>query len=527
MIAAGLLACGGGSNHSVPAEDSGLVSDVGTGEGGATEAGDASDAGLGNDTSTDAPATDGADAAPPPPCVPYDAAPPGTLLAPGAALQLWGVTSDGYAIYSDLNGVLWAAPIAGGAPQSITNHLGASPNAWMAGTHVIVWLDVTTVPSTGRQLSKFGVWSAAGGYHEAPGAGVYGEIALSPDGSSALYTANIDSNGQVGDVVASATTFTAAPTTLFSSIDVDITGGCPPLLAFAGAGAGTGVLAACTQSSTATLYRVDPAAWTTTQLMTNLFPWMVYLQGTTIFAVDLDGNGMIVPLGGAAPVPIDTNVYFGIVYPDQSHVVYALKDGTFKTAPVAGGSSVTLVESVDAGLGVTGAFAAFSPDGKHLLTSRNRSEFADLYVVDLTAPNQTPIAIDTSTNVPFLYGYAWSADGQYVVYPTDDTEFNATLNVANATTGAPVGAAYTGVLGAYGVGTTGQQFAFMSVPPAGDAGQAPTMGNIEVEDLSAASPAATLLVPNAGTGASATPGGTKIAYTTTACPQGVYLVDVP
>jgi hypothetical protein len=449
------------------------------------------------------------------------ATPPGTLLVASATAQLAGVTSDGYVITSDGATVL-ATPLAGGAATMVTNHLGASPTVWVFGNTVVMWLDVMRVPSTGRQYSILGVWSAANGYHETPGPGVFQDVAVSPDGSSILYTAGIStSDGRFGNVVGSSTTL-ASPATLATNVYLDPGA---VLLTYVGSGPGTALVG--TGTGTGPLLSVDPATWKTTLLSSSVVPYLTTGVATAVFTVDDNYVGSVIPIGGGTPVPIDTHVYWGLLSADGSQVGYALQNGTFKRAPSDGGAGVTLVASPDAGLGVSGYFTGgYSPDGRYLLTFRNLNSQgggSDLYLVDMTVANQTPLLLDPQTN-----GWvgAWTADSAYLAFWTQFEGVSGTLNVVRPGSGAQVGATFPNASNMFPLGST-DTIAF-SVPASSDAGSdaaTTTTPNLQVEDLSAATPTATPVV--SGTSFGESPDGKSIVYVTAVCPPGVYVVPVP
>jgi hypothetical protein len=455
------------------------------------------------------------------PCVPDGALPPGTLLVASATAQLAGVTSDGYVITSDGATVL-ATPLTGGAATIVTNHLGASPTVWIFGKTVVTWLDAMTVASTGRQYSIIGVWSAASGYHETPGPGVLGDVAVSPDGSSILYTAGIStSDGRLGNVVGSSTTL-ASPVTLATNVLLDPGA---VLMTYVGSGPGTALVG--TGTPLGPLLSVDPATWQTTTLSSSVVSSLTTGVATAVFTVDDKYVGSVIPIHGGSPVQIDTNVSWGLLAADGSQVGYALLDGTFKRAPSDGGAGVTLVASADAGGGVAGYFTdGYSPDGRYLLTYRNYVQpfGTDLYLVDMTVANQTPLPLDPQTN-----GWVglWTADSSYLAFYTQFGGVEGTLNVVRPGGGAQVGASYPNTSTAFTLGST-DTLAFVTGPGSSDAGSdaaAATMPDLQVEHLSAATPTATPVV--SGTAFAGSPDGKSIVYTTPVCPPGVYVVPVP
>jgi hypothetical protein len=169
--------------------------------------------------------------------------PHGQQLVASPSVAVDGVTSDGYAIYTDVAAMtVNAVPIAGGPPKRIGT-VDATNAVFISGD--VVYFEPAVVPGVqqGLGIASLSVWRAAAGTAivstsilaaPASSAGTgNGFVDISADGSRLVYIETQD--GLTGTLTV-ATTDGAARVPLVANIDL-VTSGCRPFVAFAGASA--------------------------------------------------------------------------------------------------------------------------------------------------------------------------------------------------------------------------------------------------------------------------------------------------
>src|SRR5450755_2308695 len=133
---------------------------------------------------------------------PTPVTPPQTMLASGKDYVLWGVTSDGFAIYSTASlstTTVYAVSIDGGTPveiDTLTNQYSEVIVGGFAGNTPLVFV-LNGVTSTG--LGTLKTWSSKGGLHTIASNAYAYQFAVSKDLQSIAYLANFDATAQTAD----------------------------------------------------------------------------------------------------------------------------------------------------------------------------------------------------------------------------------------------------------------------------------------------------------------------------------------
>lgn len=393
-----------------------------------TDAG-APDAAVGDALASDAPqvADAGSDAADWPDGA---VAPHGKQLVKSTTVVLEGLTSDGYAIYTDLGPAtptLGAAPVDGGAPIAIGDY---DLSGVAAAGSVVVFFDAIVQTTNAGTLDA---WTAAQGKKTlstsallgAPGSGL---LDVSDDGRHVLLFDDVSATTAdvtVIDVDGS------NRTVLVPGVRLD-DAACPPSLAFAG---GYAVVSYCppgvdagTDASTAdggaapaaTIAAFTGAAWgTAAQITTTAF---------TGFSSDGPGkrvqfvtaSGLVVAqLGSGQSATVDPAGGSGLFTSDGAHVVYVAADGSIRVAPSDGsGAPVTLQA------GGFQALYAVSPDDRWVMAAKQRVSdqntgvtTSDMYLVSATAP--APATALEASPIAGLSGDAFTADSRRTLFATN------------------------------------------------------------------------------------------------------------
>ncbi len=509
-----LCACSSAAARSTAPDDAGSSQDAGAPDGSAGEAavpegGDASNA---------------ADA-------PHDASsPPPTLLQAGAGFTLWGVTADGYAVYSTPT-KFYAAPIGGGAAATI------APNTSISGAFTIGHLAILLTnldPSTG--VISLIVWSSAAGVHTLSAASSYYALTVSPDSRYVAYLDQVDSSGQTGNLVAAMADGTGA-TTLVQGIGGIASGTCTPELSFtdsllvasycSGSDGGTG---------SGTLSTFSVPGWTRSDLLTNL-SGAYALDGSGTQALVSSTLGLqVVRLAGGTVTMIDPQGTAGVFTSDGQNVLYTTSASSLVRSSVAAPAPVTLVPS-----GVGGIYS-LSPDDQFLLAYQNYNALtglSDLYLASATTPGalvtlssaQTAAVVQTT---PSRRGSGFTSDSSRVLFLTGVTPgtymapTEGTLDVTTSRGSTPSAALGQNALpSAWTWGSSRVVFAANGVTLSGISG---TTVDIDWVDTSANGPPARLVgqatvgSPFVGAPFYLSPAQNGIVYTST---SGLYAMPLP
>ncbi|HEY3822310.1 MAG TPA: hypothetical protein VGL81_34330 [Polyangiaceae bacterium] len=330
-------------------------------------------------------------------------APVGRLLASGNSLSARGVTSDGYEIFSDDYAFqLYAVPIAGGPVQTIAS-LGSNFWVTVVGQVVFAWSNVSAA-----DVGSLTIWSSAHGAHAiAPSSfGILGTS--SPDGSQVLYLANVDSQGQTGDVYLANSDGSGA-TRLLQGQQLT---GCFPQLGFAGSYV---VASHCDvargDGPSTTISSFQSPGWTRADLMTNAQnTWSADMAGTFVL-VSTAAGVLTVPIGGGAGTTVDSAGFMGQLISGGSRAIYGTTNGgMLRSSPVKPPSPTTLAQNF-------GGFYAVSPSQAMVLYYENQtSNGTDVFLSSTTAAGRSQ-TLAPSTNGA-VNGAAFTADSNYALYST-------------------------------------------------------------------------------------------------------------
>ena len=448
----------------------------------------------------------------PTPVPPANVTPPvGMLLAAGNSLSARGVTSDGYAVYSDDVGLqLYAVPIAGGSPQTIAA-LGSNFWVVVVGQVVFVWSNVTSA-----NVGALTTWSSAKGSHAiAPASfGILG--ASSSDGTQVLYVANVDAQGQTGDVFVSGTDGTGA-TRLLQGQQL---AGCFPQLGFAGSYA---IASHCNTARgdgpSTTITSFQSPAWTPSDLVSSAQNiWSADTAGTMVL-VSTAGGVSVVPIAGGAATTLDATGFMGQLIEGGKMAVYGTTAGALRM-------SSTTAPSPTPPAPAFGGFYGVSPSQDNVLYYQNQASLGtDLYLASTASPG-APQPISTQTNVA-VNGDPFTADSTFALYSTSNDPCTGAATFAAF----PVSGGSSIPLGSnvWGDSSATAAKVVFNDHYAATGGLRFGRADIESVDLAAGTPP-TLVVSQADAVIDLTPAGDQIVYSWSLQPgalAGIYVTPVP
>jgi hypothetical protein len=434
------LACSGG--ETLNPQDSGLHEDAEPVEGGVEPH---PDAGL-VDASHPIDAASPSDAAPA-----SDAHDAGgvSLVVTGEDLYVWGVTGDGYAIYSTYVGstaTFYAVSLAGGAPTTIAQTSSAYAFVTVQGNIVFA----ATNPD-GYYVGPLTVWSSAGGPHQVSSSSFY-MAGASKDSAHVVYLDNVTEPATdagvaiVGDLYGANADGTGA-TLLASGVSGFYSGGqtdCYSYFTFAGSFA---VLEACNAGGdgTQTVSSYQAPGWTSSQLSTGAYAVWGFDNADTQALVSSSTGLQVVQLAGGSATTIDATGQSAVFTSDGKNVVYATSTGVLARSPVASPAPQQLVAS-----GVEGVFTLSPDDQTALLYESYDSQtgLTDLYGASASMPG-TATALVSAQNAgiaglsSYMTGSNFTVDSSHalfwsgVVVPTGNESFAVLGSLeSGATTGA-------------------------------------------------------------------------------------------
>jgi hypothetical protein len=481
------------------------------------------------------------DAAPPPDAKARDAGSPveastsgSTLLASGKDLVLWGVTSDGYAIYATASlttTTVYAVSLAGGTPVMIDTLTSAYSEVLMAGSLVIVLNDVT---STGQGTLE--TWSAKGGLHTIVSMAYAYELDLDSTFQHIVYFGNYDSTAMTADAYVANVDGTGA-TLLQSSVPGLGQGSkCYPEIAFAGP---SPVLAYCTTPpTTGNIYSFASPSWSMTTLQSSVYPYFV-ADPAGANLMFLSSAGMqVIPVAGGTPTMIDADGQNGLFTSDGADLVYVTSGGGLYRSPIASPSPTMLVSS-----GLEG-IAALSPDNSTALVYKNYDQStytSDLYAASAvtsgaltTLSTATTAAVGSVINGGVVYGSSFTGDSSHALFYTGVS--TASYPYLGTLQSGALGATSPATLGqnsntAFASGKTKAVFEDNFVLPSGS-----IVATVDIKSVdTAAGGTPTVVVSQANAGPYygsffLSPDGTKIVYTqngASTSSQGVLVIAVP
>jgi hypothetical protein len=396
----------GGLSGDAPTSDAtdGAATDgSGGGDANAVGADAGSDAGSG-DGSTDASMdASGVDAAG------DDAGSTVTLLT--GAFQLWGVTSDGYAIVTDAaTGSPSAVPLGGGASVPF-GHMGTTV-VEVAGSVAFARSNYDPLTNS-YQLT---LWTSAKGGVDAASGSPAGVFAAAADGQTVAFGEGQTAAGAFTLAIAHPDGSQAAP-------GISVGGGaptCPPQLAFAGpvlavAACATSSLSSLAITTVTTANGFEAALLQGTAFAsTKHLPFSIDAAGDVVAAVDGSGTARALPSNGGAALATQSNVYAAAVVPDGSAMLTITSSGLYRTslqnqqtAPLVTGVSPLPLE-----------VRAVSPDSNWVFYSSGHTncDVHDLYQASATAAGSpTPLETSQASALPNL-GDSFTTDDAYAVY---------------------------------------------------------------------------------------------------------------
>ncbi|HEY2509913.1 MAG TPA: hypothetical protein VGI39_03630 [Polyangiaceae bacterium] len=220
--------CSSSDSNSPAPPTFGFDSSVPTGDDQSGDDGGSGDDGSGDDGSGD----DGGG----PATLPDGAIPPqGVQLAAGDALELQGITSDGYAVYADTTAnTLSAVAVAGGKPIAIGPIDPNGAAVQVMGPVVFNWTAVNQSTGSGT----LSVWTAAHQLQQlstssqAPSG--FQSVAVSADGTQVIFYDALSTDGNTANLAVAGTDGASKPTTFLSGVNIG-NQSCFPVFTFAGA----------------------------------------------------------------------------------------------------------------------------------------------------------------------------------------------------------------------------------------------------------------------------------------------------
>jgi hypothetical protein len=377
-------------------------------------------------------------------------APTGTQIVQAASVTLEGVTSDGYAIYTDNTAqTLNAAPIAGGSPIGLGM---TATDVLTSGKVALVWVGASNTTGAGT----LSVWTQANGmpkqvstaaldailFRTGVGGGL---VDVSSDGSKVLFFDNGTASTADLTVVNADGTGKMA---LVTGVHLD-NQECPPFATFVGsavvasycttAGPDAGVAADAGAQPVATLTAYTGTGWTATTISSAAKPGffsdakgtqLVYqdMSGAWLWAIGMSGKGTQVP-----------GLTQGGFTSDGSKLVFVNTSGAMQTAAVATPTGTTTLASGFANV------LAISPDNNWVLADKMPAQGGfDLYLASTTAAG-TPATLSSTPGATF-YGDPYTADSKYAVWITNQSASSGTGDLyASATTNGTPAKLGTGV----------------------------------------------------------------------------------
>jgi hypothetical protein len=308
------------------------------------------------------------------------AGPQGTFLVSASNLMLWGVTSDGYAVYTDTTSNLaFAMSITGAtAPMQLMN-VGANGYIYVDGPVIFLWPNANN-----NGVATLSIWTAANGLQSLSTSSlqiVYGG-GVSTDGTHVLYTDGVDMAATTAKLYA-ASTDGSGKTQLLSGLSLSTLNGCYPYIGFAGSYA---VAAHCENASmVATISSFSTSTWAKVDLGPNVQRiWYTDQAGDKVLVVGTMANvGVVVfPTGGGTGTTIDGTGNAGLLTSNGATVLYTTTAMVLKKSPVTTPAPTTLSNGI---MGLT----ALSPDEQWLLVYKNQDPifgYTDVFLDSAMTP---------------------------------------------------------------------------------------------------------------------------------------------
>jgi hypothetical protein len=471
-----------------------------------------------------------------------------TRLAEGMDLTVWGVTSDGYVIYSDTVSS-YAVPLAGGT-ATVIDALTGPTFLTVAGplVEIAVGYNSSAAPGTLK------TWSKKGGLHTLSSSAfaytyqvqynqvnppVDGPVGnSSPDFTSIAYFDNYDAAANTADAYVANADGTGAKLLQASvqGVGISLTSvpQCSPVLSFVGSRV---VLGYCPTpgGSTGNITSYAPPSWSSVALATGV-P-IDLLSGVSFSFGDPSGTNILlngtsgleaISVADGTSTTIDPNgTALGALFTsDGADLVYLSTSGALLRSPMASPSPSTLVAS---GLfGISG----LSPDNATALVATavdSTTYLPNLYQASATTSGSlTTLSAATSTEVPGIVGESsFTNDSSHVLFYTSVTMDSTTFVTLGTLQAGTPGSSSTVTLGnnsanAYASGNTKVVFDANYTLPASS--KTPTVDLMSVDVSTSGSPT-TLASGVIAYAYALSPDGSQLAYAKLS--GGLFVTAVP
>jgi len=356
----------------------------------------------------------------------HDAGGGTSRIGSGDYLVLWGVTGDGYAVYSTgaSNPSFYAVSLSGGAPIAIAQTSG---NGY---PFAVVQQNVAFVYTNPDQyyVGPVTAWTAGGGAHQLSSTSYY-LTGASSDSSHIAYLDNVsEQSGDaglaiVGDLYGANADGSGAKLLQAGVSGWYVSGGggsstCYTYFSFAGSYA---VLFACVQNGATTTEQVwsyPSPGWQGVQLVADATSLSGFDDAGTQALVTTSSGLQSVPLAGGTANTIDPTGAAGLFTSDGKNVVYVTTMGALARSPVASPAPQQLVSG-----GVEGLWA-ISPDDQSVLLYESYSQqtgLTDLYIASSASPGNATSLVSAQTAMvggpnSYMAGNAFSADSSHALF---------------------------------------------------------------------------------------------------------------
>ena len=368
--------------------------------------------------------------------------PPGLLLGAGADSILWGITSANEVVYSQGSN-LFAVPIAGGAPDTISTAFSVNASVMVQGALVAYW----NFDNQAGAVGELDVWSKATGNNIVAMTSRAQLFAVSTDGLKIAYTDNTTAD-QKDLYVASPNGSGAVdvlPKTYRYSCNLNFrfagntlfTQHCEAPPADAGAEMIAGTISSFASPTYATKVDLVSGVQDINLVAADyIFHFNVDTAGQTVYAALAAPpmNGEVINAASKAVTHVDTGASEGLFDSLGADVVYASTSGALKRSPVAVPVPVQLVASGAAGLiGLSpddGTVAYFSQG-----TTTATSITTDFRLASAKIPS-AGFAVDATVDA-FAFRDVFTPDSKYAVFQTGSNANTGigTLKAASTLTG--------------------------------------------------------------------------------------------
>jgi hypothetical protein len=424
-VSAALPECtGGGSSSGGSGSSSGIASGSsssgGTGSSSGSSSGSTSGSSSGSGSSSSSGSGSGSSSGSGP------GGPTGNhLLATANLLEVGAVTSDGYAIYTDMSDAsVWALPVTGGTPQKIASNVGSYTLIIADGPVALIWANINGTTNVGQLIA----WTAAKGAHTLSAASSFGG-SLSKDQSHFIF---FDVSSTTGTSIAVAGVDGTGKTQLVPLAAVSTQ--CPPAIGWAGNDA---IAAYCTVTppadagaGSAIVARYTGASWTPIDISTSAYSSFAGNQaGDHVVFFDTAGLESYA-VGTGTTTLLDAAGDSFVITPDGTRVVYGTHTGSvvgpFKITPIASASPATL------GSGIT-AFTSISPNGNWVLgfTQESTTNLTNTILASVITGGTPTTLVASPTSA--LFGDSFTTDSRFAIYT--DTVTATTTASGSVTTG--------------------------------------------------------------------------------------------